>query len=267
MENGEMVQRYVVSQQPNDISVSGSSISIRHNGGASIAKVATDNYTPDMYQEYILLNKTFAFTVDLSSISCSCDAAITVVSMPGYGSNNQPEAGQYGTYYCDANKVNGVYCWEYDFMEANKYVSQTTPHQCSQNAGGYITNCDGGGCATNTYYVNNNGLCPSSNCKINTAQGPFRQEISFYGADQGYKMYVKLIQSGNVFDYLVCYDNEGYRQSMSQPLSYGMAIAMVYWGDNYSDMKWLDAMTGCQGDCAGTGQVVFSNISIGPIMG
>ena len=127
-----------------------------------------------VYQEYVLANQTFSFTADLSQIGCSCDAAITVVAMPGYGNNNQPTAGQYGTYYCDANKVNGVYCQELDFMEANKFVTQTTPHKCSGNAGGYISDCDGGGCDTNSHNVDGNGLCPDSSCKINTAQ-PFRQ--------------------------------------------------------------------------------------------
>ena len=264
VENGETVTRYVVSTNPGGVSVNGDSLSLSHNAGASIAKSASDGYTSDMYQEYILANKTFTFTVDLSSIGCSCDAAITVVSMPGYDSNNQATAGDYGTYYCDANKVNGVYCWEYDFMEANMYVSQTTPHSCTSNAGGYISSCDGGGCATNSYYVNSGGLCPSSSCKINT-QSPFTQALTFYGDSKQYQMHAILSQNGNTFEYDICWDNEGYRQTMQQPLEYGMAIALVYWGDSYGDMSWLDSMTGCTGDCPGSGAVTFSGISVNDI--
>ena len=64
--------------------------------------------------------------LDLSDVGCSCNAALYWVSMPGYGSDGKPAAGDMGNYYCDANKVGGVWCWEMDTIEANKHVAQVT---------------------------------------------------------------------------------------------------------------------------------------------
>ena len=84
--------------------------------------------------------------------------------------------------------------------------------------------------------------------------------MTFYGANEQYRMHIKLSQGSNVFEYDVCND-ESYRQQMQQALNYGMAVALVYWGDSYGDMQWLDGMTGCNGDCPGTGNVVFRYIT------
>lgn len=97
------------------------------------------------------MNKTFSVDVNISQISCSCNAALTTVSAPGYNSSWQPDGGSTGAYYCDANEVTGVWCQEMDLIEANKYISQTTAHKCDQSPGGYISNCDRGGCPTNTW--------------------------------------------------------------------------------------------------------------------
>ena len=44
-ENGQAVQRYIVSQQPSLVAAYGDSVAIKHNGGASIAKVAANDYS------------------------------------------------------------------------------------------------------------------------------------------------------------------------------------------------------------------------------
>eukprot|EP00483_Globobulimina_turgida_P005571 UN05581 len=175
--------------------------------------------------------------------------------MPGYSSNGQANPGKAGNYYCDANDGNSEWCWEMDVMEANKYVTQVTPHSCDQNPGGYISACDRGGCATNSYRINSGGMCASSNCKINT-NAPFRYSVRF-----GSTMHVKLTQGSNSFEFDAC-SNGGYVSNMDRALDYGMTLVMSYWGSTYSGMSWLDGMTGCQGDCDGKGLAVFSDIEI-----
>lgn len=253
-ENGQNVQRYVVSTYSPLANVSGSSVMLQHDSQVQIVMNASATYTPYMFVEYKLKGKTISFTADLSAIGCSCNAAFYLVTMPGYGSNGKPYTGGSGDYYCDANDDKD-WCWEMDIMEANKYVIASTPHTCSSPPGAYITSCDRGGCGTNSYRVDSKGMCPDSSCKINTMQ-PFRQSISF-----GSTMHVTLTQNGNQFSYDVCGKNS-YIQEMDQALNYGMNIVLSYWGSTYSGMQWLDGMTGCTGDCAGTGQLIFSDIEI-----
>jgi len=48
----------------------------------------------------------------MSNVGCSCNAALYFVSMPGVGADYKPAKGTASDYYCDANKVNGNWCWE-----------------------------------------------------------------------------------------------------------------------------------------------------------
>eukprot|EP00351_Strombidinopsis_sp_SopsisLIS2011_P002925 CAMPEP_0116875896 /NCGR_PEP_ID=MMETSP0463-20121206/8002_1 /TAXON_ID=181622 /ORGANISM="Strombidinopsis sp, Strain SopsisLIS2011" /LENGTH=64 /DNA_ID=CAMNT_0004522287 /DNA_START=657 /DNA_END=851 /DNA_ORIENTATION=- len=57
-------------------------------------------------------------------------------------------------------------------------------------------------------------------------------------------------------------NDSGYVWSMDDTFSKGMNIVLSYWGDSYGSMSWLDAKTGCSGDCDGNGQVTWSNIRI-----
>lgn len=65
-----------------------------------------------------LLGGSVDYDVNLSSSVCGCIAAFYLVKAPGKNSS-----GDYwntdGHYYCDANKVNGNFCPEFDIMEAN----------------------------------------------------------------------------------------------------------------------------------------------------
>ena len=80
--------------------------------------------------------------------------------MPGYNSGQQPEPGEGGDYYCDANFGNSVWCPEYDTWEGNKYTMVSTLHTCNYIAPNYYDWCDRGGCGTNAYNVNSNLMCP-----------------------------------------------------------------------------------------------------------
>ena len=148
-----------------------------------------------------------------------------------------------------------VWCWEFDIQEANKYVMATTPHNCDQAPGGFISNCDRGGCGTNTHNVDGSAMCPGG-CKINT-NNPFNYSITFGSSS----IAVTLTQGSSTFSYNAC-NNGGYVSSMQQALDYGMVLVMSYWGNSYQTMSWLDSMTGCQGDCDTGGQAIFSDIEI-----
>eukprot|EP01084_Bolivina_argentea_P061575 112542_1 len=253
-EDGEDVTRYVVSTYVNHslVQVYGSTIVLSHNTNIQIGKNNSDNFTPDTFMEYKLKNKTLSFTANISTVSCSCNAAFYLVSMPGYAPNGKPNpANGYG---CGAND-GADYCWELDIMEANQFALQATPHICNEPAGTYITSCDGRGCWTNTYYVNNKGMCPDKSCKINTLE-PFRQSMTF-----GSTIHIVMNQNDNMFEFDVC-NNSSYVQSMDQALDYGMTIVMSYWGTDYNRMEWLDGMTNCSGDCDVNGKTIFSDIEI-----
>lgn len=256
-ENGKDVTRYVVTAFSKDAAeVSGSTVKVKYNGNVQIAKTANNSYSPNMFQEYRLAGKTVTFTADLSNVGCSCDAAFYFVSMPGYGSNGQPTPGQWGAYYCDANDVNGVWCWEMDVMEANKYALAVTPHKCSQKPGGYISSCDKAGCGTNPYYSNKEAFGPSSSYKIDTTQA-FTVSVNF-----GSSIEVTLKQGSNSFQFQDCSNNGGYVSDMNEAFDYGMVLVMSYFGGSYNDFSWLDGMTGCQGNCPQDGYAIYSDIEI-----
>ena len=176
--------------------------------------------------------------------------------MPALDSNSNPTPGDWGIYYCDANDVNGEWCWEMDIIEANMYASQTTPHTCDQAPGTPTYSCDRAGCGTNTYYENNSGMCPSSACTINTKY-PF--DFSITMNSDSYR--VKMEQNGQTFEFDVCGD-DSYLSNMVQALDFGMVLVISYWGSDYSIMSWLDGPTGCTGNCDNPGNITFSDISI-----
>ena len=104
--------------------------------------------------------------------------------MPGYDSSQNPEPSQWGNYYCDANKVAGNYCPEFDISEANMYAMATTAHRCSQPRGKHFDWCDGGGCGKRVWDYNSNSLCPHSHCTIDTNK-PYRHHIDFETGSDG----------------------------------------------------------------------------------
>lgn len=144
-----------------------------------------------------------------------------------------------------------------DIMEANKYVSATTPHNCNSPSGAYIDSCDRAGCGVNSHNWWNMGLGPGSQYRIDTTR-PFTQWTTFSDGN----IHIKLGQDGNYYDYDACKDNPGYIWSMDSTFDKGMNIVLSHWGDSWNTMSWLDANTGCQGGCDGSGHATWSNIAI-----
>merc|ERR1712107_39482 len=180
-----------------------------------------------------------SFDLDLSAVPCSCNAALFFVSMPGHNPDGTIAHGDSpNPYYCDANKVGGVWCWEHDTIESNKHTMTTTPHKCSSAAGGYISGCDKGGCATNAYWVDSTGMCPDSRCKIDTRR-PFRIHQSYeVDADSHMlgKIHNRMVQGNSTFEWSVCKD-KAYLAQMTESLRANMKMVFHLWGTK--SMSWL----------------------------
>ena len=72
---------------------------LQHGAQVQIAQNGSSQYGPYIFREYKLMGKTLSYMVDLSDIGCSCNSAMYLVTMPGYGSNGQPTPGQYNDFY------------------------------------------------------------------------------------------------------------------------------------------------------------------------
>ena len=118
-ENGQPKTLYAVGAgwEP---TAEGDKITLHHNSGSFLATQnelgPMDYYTPNLRGGYL------EYTVDLSQAKCGCNNAFYLVKMPGKNRDGTLRPDQDHDYYCDANKVKGDYCPEFDIMEANKYA-------------------------------------------------------------------------------------------------------------------------------------------------
>lgn len=83
-----------------------------------------DSIDPSAYFKPNLLGGSMEYDADLSQVGCGCVSALYTVLMPGIDNSSDPFK------YCDASKVGGHYCPEFDIMEANKYAYHVTGHKC-----------------------------------------------------------------------------------------------------------------------------------------
>eukprot|EP00931_Biecheleriopsis_adriatica_P044209 TRINITY_DN25267_c0_g1_i1.p1 TRINITY_DN25267_c0_g1~~TRINITY_DN25267_c0_g1_i1.p1 ORF type:complete len:305 (+),score=51.73 TRINITY_DN25267_c0_g1_i1:64-978(+) len=241
----------------------GTSISMRYGEQtrAFVIKEKVYDMAVENFKSFNLSEKELSYDVDLSSVDCSCNAALFFVSMPGYSPNGSIAHGSYNPYYCDANKVGGVWCWEYDSIEANMHTLQSTPHTCKQPAGGYISSCDRIGCMANARLIDRHSMCPDAGCKINTKL-PFRLHQQFVNEDGKLsEIKSKMVQGNQTFEFTVCKHSQ-YLQEMTESLN-DMKMVFQLWGTSWARMSWLDWMSGCLGSCNhDTAVVTFSNIEI-----
>jgi len=245
-------------------SASGNTITIKHNARAYLAADCVGSFQYNMYQRFYFLDKTLSFTVDLSQAGCGCNAALYLVSMPAYNSQNQPDPTKCGDYYCDANNVCGIFCPEMDVIEANTGALQITPHRCNSPQGKYYPYCDGGGCGQNVAHIDSQSYGPGSNYIINT-ENPFQVNMSFQTQGGNLDKIVTVL-SQNSKTFQVVHDSgrcgNGYLGDMTEAFRQGMVVTMSYWGTAGDIMKWLDVPpcninTNCNG-----GTVSFSNIRV-----
>jgi len=183
------------------------------------------------YRIFKLVNKEFAFDIDMSKIGCGINGAVYFVEMPEDGGmskfpNNKAGA-KYGTGYCDAQcphdikfingEANlpykgssyGSCCSEMDIWEANKMAAAFTPHpakgqgpfRCRDDTCKGVTST--GGCDFNNYRMNNSTFL-GPNMIVDTTR-PFTvvtQFISSDGTDNGDLQEIKriYIQDGKRFE-------------------------------------------------------------------
>ena len=263
--DGIPTRLYAVSQawQGRFFTASADGSQLRLNGGGRFYAARARMPTPgalvaDSYWQAPLLGRELSYTVDLSGVGCSCNAAMYFVSMPGHNKTapTTPDATAGGDYYCGANagKTPGNnYCPEMDALEANKYAMQVTPHTCSGSNRGsaYYEMCDWRGCYANSYLASATAMCPSANCTIDTSR-PFRHAVAFetgVGANGSILAAIRstLRQDDREFAFPVC-RNSTYLEAMTPNLR-GMVPTFSLWGVSQQGMSWLDGMTGCTGDC------------------
>jgi len=210
-----------------------------------------DVFNSSSFWQTNLLDNNFAYTVDLSNVSCGCNAAAYFVDMPGTWAGNS------GDYYCDANygAGNNMWCPEYDVMESNKYTMMSALHTCEdQDNDGRWETCDQGGCSVNAYYVDPDMMCPEDRCTINTNK-PFT--VSHF---QNSTMFTtNLEQEGKKASYAKC-NHGGYVDNMADSLNNMVFVASLW---SAGDMSWLDGMTGCERACdIYSSSVTFNNFSL-----
>mgnify|MGYP003695146441 FL=1 len=146
-ENGKNKTLYAVGSKWAPASQTSGGFSLPHSGRTYLGtKDGNGGFSPDMFYSPNLLGGSIEWDMDLSQAGCGCNAALYLISMPGYKQDGSPDPSQGGDYYCDANQVGGVWCPEMDIMEANTYAWHMTPHTCDSPSGKHYYHCDQGGC-------------------------------------------------------------------------------------------------------------------------
>ena len=122
-----------------------------------------------------LLGGSISFDVNLDDSGCGCVSALYGVVMPAVNHDGDPFS------YCDANRITGAWCPEFDMMEANRHAFRATGHTCdAPNALGEYNNCDRGGkCHIDVLEAGTKDYGHGPLYKINT-QKPFRVEQKYH---------------------------------------------------------------------------------------
>lgn len=271
----------VVSQewQRRFVVLNGSRLSLNGGGRVYLADNTTaGSANPHGYFMFQLLGKRLSYTLDLSAVGCSCNAAIYLVSMPGVNISGSLDP-RGGDYYCGANAGKGGrgnYCPEMDVLEANKFAAQSTPHICNgTNRGpGYYPMCDWHGCMTNTFNTSATAMCPATECIIDSRK-PFQHSVDFPLDAKGNLVDIRnsFEQDGRVFRFSTgsasCAGSSfnvqraDYLRRMGGNLRAGMVLTLSLWGVSNAGMSWLDGVTGCKGDCNVTASTTsFSDLTL-----
>lgn len=87
-------------------------------------------------------------------------------------------------FYCDANKVGGVFCPEMDIFEGNRFTMASVPHKCDAPNGKHYEECDRAGCGSNIYDQDEKAMCPDSTCTIDT-NNPYTHSAAFETSSSG----------------------------------------------------------------------------------
>ena len=259
--NGKTQTKYVISGDwaRSYVKVSSNNITLSGGGRVYLGKSNLDAITSESFYHVPLLGKRFTFTVDLSRVGCSCNAALYALAMPAHNSSKLPAPGDNGEYYCDADKLMGYYCPDMDIMEANKFAMASTAHACLSSTPPYYPTCDRQGCGKNVLEADLKSYGPGK--RINTDK-PFTASVLFIADNKILtKVSNTFYQDNQVFSFNSC--NSDYLPRIGPNLA-SMVITMSIWGVPHpGGMKWLDGESGCQGGCdVQSSRVVFSDFQL-----
>ena len=215
------------------------------------------DYNPDNFYRPNLLGGSVSYDIDMSGVSCGCIAAFYLVKMPAHDWNGNPQQTD-GWWYCDAQAVGGVYCPEFDIMEANRHAFQTTAHSCTYTGNGHYSDCDHGGhCIQNSVDIfnhsGNNAYGPGNWYTIDTTQ-PFNFKIDFNEDGGQFSSFVTTLSQNGKQVQTSCYD--GSNNWMTEDIK-DMAFAMSNWSGD-ATWLWKDA---CGGGCENP-TIIYKNITI-----
>ena len=236
-------------------------------------------YSRTRFAAVPLLGRTLAFSVDLSSADCGCNAAFYLTSM-----RQNSDAGLCdGDFYCDAANVCGVRCVELDLMEANRRAFHSVLHTAWDQK---VTAGLGGGAWG---LANDGSYGPHDGAVIDT-RSPFRVHAHFEtvgGGGGGEPMLSALVmtltqqrQGGakggggtaaaaaaaaaaatGRLSFRVDAGGGGFAEEISAALRAGMTPVASYWSGN--DLYWLDGGLDCWEDQDKCGRsVTFGELSL-----
>ena len=175
-----------------------------------------------------MLGGSIEYDVDLSKVGCGCVTAFYSVLMPAVDSPQN--AFPFG--YCDANKVGGYWCPEFDIMEANKFGFRSTGHSCdAPDAQGVYHNCDRKGQCSIDVHSNNleHDFEPGSANGIDTDQ-EFHVRIEFHkDAAEKFNGYTVTLTQGTDRRVELASTDCSYLNAMTDDLT-RMAFTLSNWG-------------------------------------
>ena len=158
--------------------------------------------------------------------------------------------------YCDANRVGGHWCPEFDIQEANRHAFHATAHKCDDPVEGVYSNCDRSGqCTLDVFYDAVGQYGEGSQYQINTEK-EFHVKTEFLeqnGQFYGYRMTMTqegrelVMETGDCSDYL---------QHMTSDIT-NMAFAFSHWDGGSLD--WMQHGV-CTGGCESTAMQTYSNL-------
>ena len=256
------------------VASNGSTLSIAYNDRAYLVAecdVTGGVFSPAMFSQRLpMLGHSWSFTMDVSTASCGCNAALYAVSMPGLAADGSPAPSSGGDFYCDANQVGGTWCTEMDLIEANSAAMAATPHACAApTATGYVPQCDKGGCGLGT--KGNATLFGAGAGYVIDTRRAFDVVTSFPVDAQGALAAVTTLVRQGAASFSLDHTPAGCGSkwntaTMTAALAAGMVPTFSLWGGTTSgsDMAWLDSppCAASQG-CGGDGTIaLFSNFAV-----
>ena len=229
--------------------------------GGRIYLAEKPNVDPESIFKPKLLGGYLQYTVDLSSSTCGCVAALYTALLPGRTPSGEYEKSGDGLYYCDASAVDGNYCTEFDVMEANKWSWRSTPHACVEPENGFYSSCDKSGqCHVSHTQLGEKGFGPGAEYTIDT-ELPVTVRADFSEQDGHFVSYrVTLSQARDGHQQILTGNCPHQLPALTDSLNEGMAILVSNWSTDDS-LEWLQEGS-CEGTC-GRHNLSISDIRIG----